>query len=376
MPYLKRLIDLKTELLSGKVLIVYGPRQVGKSTLLEHFLTQYAGEYRRDSGGNVLIQQLLSSKDFTKILPYAEGYNLIALDEAQEIPNIGDGLKILFDEMKGLQIIATGSSSFDLAQAVGEPLTGRKRAIVLYPFSQQELLGLYNRHELHEHLEDFLLFGSYPEVILAPTRSEKIKVAEELVQSYIFKDVLAMDRVRGSGQLLDLVKLLAFQVGNEVSVGKLAKEIGANAVTIKRYLDLLEKAFVIKKVGGYGANLHKEVTSKAKYYFIDTGIRNGIIGQWNDLINRNDVGALFENFVVMERIKKMAYAGDIARHYFWRTYDGQEVDLVENRPNQLTGIEIKWKARTNVHPPKAWQDRYAHAKFELITKENYLDFIA
>lgn len=375
MAYIKRLIDIKKELIGGKVLIIYGPRRVGKSTLLEHFLAGYQGKYRRDSGENVLLQQTLSSQDFSKILPYAEGYQLLALDEAQLIPKIGTALKILIDEVRGVLIIATGSSSFDLAQTIGEPLTGRKNTVVLYPFSQQELLAIYNRHELVEQLENFLLFGSYPEVILAKTRDEKIKILRELVQSYIFKDVLAMDRVRGSGQLLDLVKLLAFQIGNEVSVGKLAKEIGANNTTVKRYLDLLEKAFVIKRVGGYGNNLHKEVTSKAKYYFIDNGIRNGITEQWNDLSNRNDVGTLFENFVVMERIKKTTYAGDIVAPYFWRTYDGQEVDMVEDRPNKLSGVEIKWSPRTGIHAPKAWTENYPKADFSLVTKENYLNFL-
>ncbi|MBI5135460.1 ATP-binding protein [Candidatus Uhrbacteria bacterium] len=375
MAFIQRIIDIKNELTANKVLIIYGPRQIGKSTLLEHFLSEYQGKYRRDSGGNVLIQQLLSSKDFSKILPYAQGYDLIALDEAQDIPHIGEALKILFDEAKGVAIIATGSSSFNLSQQVGEPLTGRKKTVTLYPLSQQELFALYNRHELGGQLEQFLIFGGYPDVVLAKTRDEKIAVLRDLVQSYVFKDVLALGRVRGSGQLIDLVKLLAFQVGNEVSVGKLAHEVGANATTTRRYLDLLEQAFVIRKIGGYGVNLHKEVTSKAKYYFIDNGIRNGIIGQWNDLSNRNDIGALFENFIVMERIKKTAYAKEIVSHYFWRTYDGQEVDMVEERPNELSAIEIKWSARARVRAPKAWQARYPKADYRVVTKENYLEFV-
>jgi len=376
MAYIKRILNIKKMLTPGRVLIIYGPRRVGKSTILDHFLSEYDGKCLRESGENIRLQNLLSSRDFSVMLPHVEGLQLYALDEAQLVPNVGTALKIFVDEVKGMLIIATGSSSFDLAQQVGEPLTGRKWTIVLYPFSQQELLPLCrNKEELQSKLEEILLFGTYPEVFLAETNEEKMRILHELVDSYVFKDILAMNRVKGSGQLLDLVKLLALQVGSEVSVGKLAKEIGSDGVTVKRYLDLLEKAFVIKKIGGYSNNLHKEVTSKAKYYFIDNGIRNAIINQWNGMDNRTDAGALFENFVVMERIKKLSYAGDIATHYFWRTYDGQEIDLVEDRPDQLAGIEIKYNPRKGVHAPKAWQEGYPKATFSLITKENYLDYL-
>jgi hypothetical protein len=359
----------------NKVLLIYGPRRVGKTTLLQHALSQTTYRYKLDSGDNLLTQQVLSSQDFSLILNYVEGYELIAIDEAQNIPNIGMGLKIIVDQVPGIRVIATGSSSFELAGQVGEPLTGRKQTLVLYPISQTELRQSLNRFELSQNLSNYLIFGTYPEVLMASSRTERINVITEISSSYLLKDILSFDRVRSSRTLLDLLKLIAFQLGNEVSLNELATQLGVDIRTVQRYLDLLEKSFVIFRLNGYSRNLRKEVTSKAKYYFWDTGIRNAIIAQFNNLDQRNDVGQLWENFIIVERMKHRAYTGISANPYFWRTYDQQEIDLVEEREGKLFGYEVKWSTNRPPQPPKLWLETYKNAEFAVVHPENYLDFV-
>ncbi len=372
---IKRYYNLDKLIKQGKALIIYGPRRVGKTTLLNEFLSHTKLKYKLDSGDSIQIQQLFDSQDFSQIIEYAAGYQLIAIDEAQQIPNIGRGLKILVDHVPGIRVITTGSSSFDLSQKIGEPLTGRKRTIVLFPFSQTELLEKYNKYELKQKLEDFLIFGSYPEVITAKTRKEKIAILVELTNSYLLKDIFSLERIKGSKQLLDLLKLLAFQVGNEVSLNELACQVHLDVKTVDRYLDILEKTFVLKRLGGFSRNLRKEISSKCKYYFFDNGVRNAIISQFNSLADRNDVGALFENFIVMERLKNNHYKARVGESYFWRTYDGQEIDLIEERNGRLYGFEIKWSPKAKIKTPKKWLENYRNSEYKVISQKNYLDFI-
>lgn len=366
---------LDTYLQPGKVLVIYGPRRVGKTTLLQDFLASTSFKYKLDSGDNLTTQQVLSSQEFRQVLGYAEGYELLAIDEAQGIPHIGQALKIIVDQMPGIRVIATGSSSFELAGQVGEPLTGRKRTLILFPIAQAELLSLYNRHELREHLPEFLIFGAYPEVIQATTRSARIEAIVEIANSYLLKDILAFDRVKSSRTLSNLLKLLAFQVGSEVSHAELAGQLGIDVKTVLRYLDLLEKAFVIIRLGAFSRNLRQEISNRAKYYFFDNGIRNALVAQFNDLDQRNDVGQLWENFVFVERMKRRAYKAIYANAYFWRTYDQQEIDLVEEREGKLFGYECKWSPRKAVSAPRSWLSGYADAEFAVITPENYLEFL-
>ena len=372
---IKRAYKVESLVKPGKALIIYGPRRVGKTTLLNEFLSGTKWKYKLDSGDNIKIQQILGSQDFREIIEYAAGYEVVAIDEAQNIPNIGKGLKILVDQVPGIRVIATGSSSFDLAGAVGEPLTGRKTTVVLYPISQQELLFTNNRHELKSRLEEFLVFGSYPEVVTAGARKEKIEIIEELVNSYLLKDIFALDRVRAPKVLLDMLKLIAFQVGSQVSLNEIATQVRLDVKTVARYLDIFEKAFVIKRIGGFSRNLRNEVTTKAKYYFLDNGIRNGVVSSFNGLDNRNDVGQLWENFLVTERIKKWAYQGIYGSRYFWRTYGGQELDMVEEREGTLWGYEFKWSERKKKLPPPDWQSAYENSRFSIINNQNYLDFV-
>jgi uncharacterized protein len=359
----------------GKALIIYGPRRIGKTTLLTGFLSSTKLKSKLDSGDNIRVQQILGSQDFTQIMEYASGYELIAIDEAQFIPNIGKGLKIIIDQIPGIRVIATGSSSFDLAGAVGEPLTGRKNTIVLYPIAQLELLSAFNRHELKERLEEFLVFGSYPEVVMAKSRKEKIRILEELVNSYLLKDVLALDRIKAPKVLLDILKLIAFQIGSQVSLNEIATQVKLDVKTIGRYLDIFEKAFVIKRIGGFSRNLRNEVVTKAKYYYLDNGIRNAVISAFNPLDSRNDPGQLWENFLVTERIKKYAYGDIYGSFYFWRTYGGQELDLVEEKEGKLSGYEFKWSDRKKNKPPADWLKGYENAIFTMINRQNYLDFV-
>jgi predicted AAA+ superfamily ATPase len=359
----------------NKVLVIYGPRRVGKTTLLQNYLKQTPLKYKLDSGDNLRTQQILSSQDFGQILPYVEGYNLLAIDEAQNIPNIGMGLKIIVDQVPGIRVIVTGSSSFELAGQVGEPLTGRKLTLNLYPMAQSELLSVYNRFELKEKLADFLVFGAYPEVLQAPTQSARIEVLTEIANAYLLKDILAFDRIKNSRTLLDLLKLLAFQVGNEVAITELATQLGVDVKTVNRYLDLLEKAFVIYRLNGFSRNLRQEVTNKSKYYFLDNGIRNALIAQFNGLDQRNDLGALWENFMVVERLKYRAYLPLHANIYFWRTYQQQEIDLIEEHDGKLFAYEFKWSQANAVRPPSRWVDTYPNSEFQVISPDNYLQFL-
>ena len=359
----------------NKVLVVYGPRRVGKTTLLQTYLKQTKLKYKLDSGDNIRTQQILSSQDFGQILSYVEGYELLAIDEAQNIPNIGMGLKIIVDQVPGIQIIVTGSSSFELAGQVGEPLTGRKQTLSLYPLAQSELLSANNKFELKEKLADFLVYGSYPEVVQAGNKEMRIGTLTEIANAYLLKDIFAFDRVKNPRILLDLLKLLAFQIGSEVSLNELATQLGADVKTIQRYLDLLEKAFVIVRLGGFSRNLRREIASKSKYYFLDNGIRNAVIAQFNSLDLRNDIGALWENFMFIERLKYRTYHFLYANMYFWRTYDRQEIDLVEEQDGRLHGYEFKWSENRAVPAPKNWGSAYPDASFAVINSGNYQELI-
>lgn len=361
------------ELISKKrVLIIYGPRRVGKTTLINDFLEGSGLKYKLDSGDNIRVQAIFSSNDFNALRDYSEGYELIVIDEAQQIKNIGQALKILVDNFP-VFYIAAGSSSFDLSQKIGEPLTGRKKTLVLFPLSQMELHFRYNRHELKEQLEDFLVFGTYPEVLTASSRKEKIFILKELAESYLLKDILSLEKIKASTRLFELLSMLAFQVGNEVSYNKLASNLKIDVKTVARYLDLLEKGFVIKRIGGFSRNLRNEITSKAKYYFLDNGIRNAIISQFNPLKQRDDIGKLFENFIIIERLKLNVYKENQAELYFWRTHQREEIDLIENHSGKLFAFEIKWNSNQK-KVPETWAKTY-NSSFKIINKDNYLDFL-
>lgn len=368
--------DLNNLVQPGKVLVIYGPRQVGKTTLIKNYLSQTSLKYRSDSGDNSAIQEVLGSQDFEAIFRYVGNNELIVIDEAQEIANIGKGLKIIVDQRPNVCVIATGSSSFDLARNVGEPLVGRKTTIQLYPIAQLELLKqVGNQFDLIQKLEDYIVFGSYPEVLNASAREDKSTYLTELVDSYLLKDILALDKIKSAKDLRSLLKLVALQVGNEVSLNELGQKLGWDLKTVERYLDLLEQCFIIVRLGGFSRNLRSEITRKSKYYFLDNGVRNGILQQFNALDVRNDVGALWENFLIVERMKYKSYENRYGNSYFWRTYGQQEIDLIEDYDGALHSYEFQWSHTKLSRVPQEWVSAYPDSSFEVINSDNYLKFI-
>ena len=366
--------DLEKYLEPNKVLVLYGPRRVGKTTLLNDYLAKTKFKYKLDSGEDIRVQEIMNSQSIATLKDYAAGYELIAIDEAQRISHIGRALKMLVDHVPNLRVIATGSSSFELAGQVGEPLTGRKTTLTLFPIAQLELHGTNTPYDLKESLPDRLVFGSYPDILETPTKDMKAKRLEELTHAYLFKDILELEQVKGSKVLLDLLRLLAFQVGSEVSLSELANQLSIDVKTVARYLDLFEKSFVVSNLRGFSRNLRKEVTQKSKYYFFDTGIRNAVVANFKGLEHRNDVGALWENFLVIERLKKRTYQDIFANQYFWRTWEQQEIDLVEERGGKLFGYEFTWSGKS-AKAPSAWVETYPEATFEIVSCENHLSFI-
>lgn len=363
-----------TLLKEGKVLIIYGARRVGKTTLVKEWLKNTTLKSLLVSGDNIRVRAVLSSEDFELINEFVARYDLVVVDEAQQVPQIGKGLKIIVDENPKIKVVATGSSSFDLSQQVGEPLTGRKRTVKLFPIAQKELIQHLNRYELKERLKEYLVFGSYPEVLLCETKKEKIRVLTELVESYLLTDILSFERLKNPDQLFKLLKLLAFQVGNLVSLNELGSQLSMNVRTVRRYIDLLEKSFIIYHLGSYSSNLRKEIAKKNKYYFYDNGIRNAVILQMNALSDRSDAGALWENFVMAERIKKLHYEEVFYNRFFWRNYNGREIDLLEEKNGKLKAFEFKWK-KTKTGIPNDFVKKYGNTDFEIIHPGNYLDFI-
>lgn len=369
----KRKQDIITALEPKRVLVIYGPRRVGKTTLLNEYIeTQSDKKIFFSTGDDIQLRNIFQSEERNRILDFARPYDLIAIDEAQFIPSIGLGAKMMIDAYPEKNIILTGSSSLDLSNKIGEPLTGRHFTLILLPFSQGEMEN--SRFELEGALEQFLIYGAYPEVLHEPDTDRKRKILNELVSSYLFKDALALEAVRSPDTLMDIAKCLAFQVGNEVSINEVARTARTDAKTAAKYIDLLEKMFIIKRIRGFSRNLRNEISKKAKYYFLDNGVRNAVISQFNPLALRNDVGALWENFVFMELMKKSGIEDAFDSYYFWRTHTGQEIDIIKESNGVLTAIECKWSKRAS-SAPSAWRVAYPNASYAVISKENYLDFL-
>jgi hypothetical protein len=370
----KQLENLRTATQPGKVIVLYGARRTGKTTLLHEFLKGEEDPYLLVSGEDIAVQGYLSSQSVEKLTAFIGKNRLLVVDEAQKVPQIGLNLKLIVDHIPGVRIIATGSSSFDLARSIGEPLTGRKITLKLFPLAQMEISQTEQRHQTDANLESRLIYGSYPEVVLTPDNRAREQYLKEIVASYLYKDVLELDGIRHSGKISRLLQLIAFQIGKEVSYTELASSLGMSKNTAERYLDLLEKAFVIQKLSGFSRNLRSEITKNCRYYFLDNGIRNALINNFNPLQLRNDVGELWENYLVLERLKRQEYLGQSANNYFWRTYRQQELDFVEEREGRLFGYEMKW-GKTRVKPPTEWLSAYPEAAFSVVTQDNYLEFV-
>jgi hypothetical protein len=370
----KQLENLKKIISPNKVMVIYGPRRCGKTTLLNKFLEKFNEKYLLVNGEDITIQEYLSSQSIEKLKNFVGKNKLLAIDEAQKIKDIGLNLKLIVDHIKGIKIIATGSSTFDLFKNIGEPLTGRKFTLKLFPLAQLEIMQIEEKFKTEANLENRLIYGSYPEIITTNDNQQRERQLKEVVNSYLYKDILELNGLRQSDKLVRLLQLLALQVGQEVSCSELGVQLGLSKNTIEKYLDLLEKVFVVYKLTGFSRNLRKEVSKNPHYYFYDNGIRNALINNFNQLHIRNDVGALWENYIIIERIKKQEYLGISANNYFWRTYDQKEIDLIEEKEGKLYGYEIKWK-KDKTKPPKEWIESYKNTGFNLINKKNYLEFI-
>lgn len=371
-----QLSNLQKLVAPNKVVLVYGPRRTGKTTLLEHFIQGLTEPHHLVNGEDVFIQQVLASQSIDKLKNFVGQKKWLIIDEAQKIPSIGLNLKLIVDHMPDIRVIATGSSSFDLAAQVGEPLTGRKWTLRLFPLAQMELGQKENVAETAARLENRLIYGSYPEVVLCEDDQLRQRYLKEIISSYLYKDILELEGLRHSDKLVRLLQLLAFQIGKEVSFTELGAQLGLSKNTVDRYLDLLEKAFVIYKLRGFSRNLRKEVSKNPRYYFYDIGIRNALIQNFNPLNLRDDVGVLWENYLVMERLKKQEYTGMSCTNYFWRTYDKKEVDWIEEREGRLFAYEFKWSPSAKAMPPNDFIKAYPDAHFERVDAENYLKFIA
>ncbi|GHV90162.1 ATPase [Spirochaetia bacterium] len=369
--------DLSSLMLPRRVLVIYGPRRVGKTTLINRYLDSLGANVRvlRTSGDNLSELNLLSSQESKLLLDWSSGYDTVFIDEAQRIPNIGLGLKILIDARPELTIIATGSSSFDLANKLGEPLTGRQVPVKLYPLSIGELHKDLNDFEIKRNLEDFLIFGMYPEVRTAVSSAQKRLILNELTEGYLLKDILELERIKKPKVLSNLLSLISLQVGSEVSLTELSNKLGIDMKTVERYLDLLEKSFVLYNLRGFSRNLRNEVTRTSKYYFYDTGVRNALIQNHNPPALRSDIGALWENFMIIERLKARSYNNIYAHDYFWRTWEQKEIDLIEDYEGRLHAYEFKWSPKKTPKAPKIFQETYADASYTVVTPENFLEYL-
>ena len=372
-----RKISIEQFVEKGRVIMVYGPRRVGKTTMVQQYLqSQTDKRVKYDVGDDLQLRKLMNSQIRRDILDYVQPYDVIAIDEAQQIEHIGLAAKMIIDTYPEKVLILTGSSSFDLAQSVGEPLVGRQYIVQLMPLAWSELAG--SNYEKKQKLSELLTYGSYPEILRSETAELKQKKLQELVSSYLYKDILSFDRLRSPELLVDIVKSLAFQIGSEVSINKLAKNVGeSDPKKIKRYLDVLEKAFVIKKVKSFSKNPRNEISKMSKYYFYDVGIRNAVIGRFQGMENRDpvDIGGLWENYVYMELYKKNISLGNgFDSFYFWRDKKGHEIDIViESLNSTIDAYECKW-SKTNVVFTE-FLDNYPTASVHVVHRENCGEFL-
>ncbi len=368
--------QLKTSILPGKVLVLYGPRQVGKTTLAKDLLAALPQRTRFVNADELLYRESLASQNLKTLNEVLGDAELLVIDEAQRVPEIGLNLKILIDNNPNVTILATGSASFDLANKISEPLTGRKLTFTLYPLSYAELRGSLGALETRSQLERWLIWGGYPVITTTDDPNLRERLLGELVGSYLYRDLLELEGVRRPEKIVDLLRLLAFQIGQEVSLAELGTGLGLNRETVERYLDLLEKVFVIFRVSGFSRNLRKEVTKNSRYYFYDNGVRNSLIQNLNPLTLRNDIGQLWENFLMVERRKTNQLAGRSVNAYFWRTYDQKELDYVEEHAGRLTAYEFKWgQGEIKKSTREAFLGAYANSELKTINKENFEDFL-
>lgn len=365
---------IENQLVPNKVVLIFGARRVGKTVLLRQVLDNFTGRTLLLNGEDYDARALLEEKSIANYRRLLANIDLLAIDEAQAVPSIGEKLKLMVDEVPGIRILATGSSAFDIRNQVGEPLVGRGTSFQLLPFSQQEISQQEDLLQTRRNLENRLIYGCYPDVVLNDDRETNVEYLKNIVSAYLLKDVLSLDGIKNSGKMMELLQLVAFQVGSELSYDELSNKLGISKNTVQRYMDLLSKVYVIFRIGGYARNLRKEVSKAGKWYFYDNGIRNAVIGRFQPLALRDDVGALWENYFISERVKQNLHGRFNRNLFFWKTYDRQEIDLIEEGTDRLTAFEIKW-SEERVKPPVAFANAYPEAAFHVVNRKNYLDFI-
>lgn len=365
--------SIQEKLSDDKAIILLGPRQTGKSTLLKQLEPQFKAPVLWMNGDDTDIRNILASPTSTAIKNIIGKAATWVIDEAQRIENIGLCIKIAVDNVKTVKVIATGSSAFELANNINEPLTGRKWEYYLYPFSYGEMItehGLLDEKRLLNHR---LIFGYYPEVVLHPGQEEER--LKELVSSYLYKDILTWERIQKPDKMEKLLQAIAFQVGNEVSYHELGQITGLDNQTTEKYIDLLEKAFIIFRLSSLSRNLRNELKKSRKIYFYDNGLRNAVINQFNSMALRQDTGALWENFMMSERIKLLAYRRFNVNQYFWRTHAGQEIDYIEERNGEMKAYEFKWSSKAKAKIPLTFLKAYPDASTKVISPDNMDEFL-
>ncbi len=367
--------SIENSLFKNKVIIIYGARRTGKTTVVKEIQNKFNDISVYLNCDEPDIRQSLSEKTSTELKSLIGNKKLVLIDEAQRVKNIGLTLKLIADNYKEIQVIATGSSSFELSNEIVEPLTGRKYEYHLYPFSISEVQNIYSPLEIDRLLENRIIFGSYPEIVLnEPDAQRNLK---EIAKSYLYKDILQYQRIRNPEILEKLLQALALQIGNEVSYNELSNIVGIDKKTVQNYISILEKAYIIFRLNPYSSNLRNELKSLRKIYFYDTGIRNAIINNFNPAFLRNDMGFLWENFMTSERLKNNSNNLSDVNSYFWRAHQEGEIDYIEEAAGEISAYEFKWKNRgfKSSKIPKGFSDNYKYSSFEIVDRNNYQEFL-
>ncbi|MEZ4906396.1 MAG: ATP-binding protein [Saprospiraceae bacterium] len=357
-----------------KIVILYGPRQVGKTTLINSLIEKLNIKTIKANGDELIYHDVFSTRDLKKMLDFIDDNELLFIDEAQNISEIGINLKILHDNNPQLKIIVSGSSSLDLADKIKEPLTGRSISYLLYPVSISEERQYRSKFDISQNLSDYLTFGMYPEIVSIESRQKKITRLKELASSYLYKDILVLSNIKNSDKIFKLLQLLAYQIGQPVSINELSNSLGLSSETVNYYIDLLEKSFVVYRLSALSNNPRKEISKMSKIFFYDIGIRNTLIDSFQDIEMRNDKGQIFENFIINERIKRNAYLEDYARYYYWRTYGGAEIDFIESKDDRYFAYEIKYRSK-KIREPLSWSANYVNSEFKIINPDNFLEYV-
>lgn len=357
-----------------KVCVLLGPRRVGKTELIKKIANQSKEPVLFLNGDDIRTHLLLEERSVANYRQVLGDHKLLIIDEAQEIENIGKKLKLIVDEIDDIKVLITGSSAFEINNQVGEPLVGRKHVFHMYPLAQLEYATVENSLQTAENLEERLIYGSYPELLHIPNFKQKQNYLNELVFSYLIKDVLSFEGIKKRDKIMKLLQMMAFRVGSEISVEGIGNELGISKNTVDKYLDLFEKVFIMYPVSGYTKNADNEITKKRKWYFWDNGVRNALINQFNPLGLRTDVGQLWENYLFIERTKKFANEERTVFSHFWRTQTKQEIDRIEDENGQLRAFEFKW-SQEKVKIPPQFAKNYPKAEFNVVTKGNYLGFV-